>query len=83
LKIIKTNKFKENWIHFWYFCKAFDEWDFFGGDFLICKLKVQEILNFELFLSLKIQYKFNQIKTENFKILIWPMAHATLVCNNV
>jgi len=81
--MIKTNKFKENWIHFWYFCKAFDEWDFFGGDFLICKLKVQELLNFELFLSLKIQYKFNQIKTENFKILIWPMAHATLVCNNV
>jgi hypothetical protein len=81
--MIKTNKFKEIWIHFWYFFKAFDEWDFFGGDFLICKLKVQELLNFELFLSLKIQYKFNQIKTEIFKILIWPMAHATLVCNNV
>jgi hypothetical protein len=36
--------------------------------------KVQEILNFDYFLSLKIQLKFNQLGKE---YMLGPMAHAT------
>jgi len=35
--------------------KALDEWDFLGGNFIILKPKVKEMLNFELFSSLKIK----------------------------
>jgi len=35
--------------------KALDEWDFLGGNFIIFKPKVKEMLNFELFSSLKIK----------------------------
>jgi hypothetical protein len=42
----------------WYYWKALDDEDFFGGNFVIFKLKVVEILNFEEYSSLEIHLKF-------------------------
>jgi hypothetical protein len=47
--------------------KGLDEWDFLGGNFIILKPKVGEMLNFELFSTLKIKI----FTLKNLLILIY------------
>jgi hypothetical protein len=52
--ILKIREIGDTFFMFW---KALDDWDFLGGNFIIFKPKVWELLNFfELFSSLKIKF---------------------------